>query len=177
MTVTTMTPNASSAPRQTGFTMLEVLVAVLIIAIGLLGLAGLQAVGLRNSQTAYLRTIATQQAYDISDRIRANLAGVAAGNYDAIDSTLAPNPAPDCEANTCSSAQLAQMDHAQWATNLGALLPGGGGAVDAQGNSVFRVTVYWTEQDMNGTTDANCPTVPNDLQVANRRCFVTSLQP
>lgn len=163
--------------RRNGFTMLEVLVAVLIIALGLLGLAGLQAVGLRNSQTAYLRTIATQQAYDISDRIRANLAGVAAGSYNAIDSAAAPNPAPDCEANACTTAQLAQMDHAQWAANLGALLPGGGGRVDAQGNNVFRIAVYWIERDMNNAVDATCPTAPVDIQAANRRCFVTVFQP
>jgi len=49
------------------------LVAMLVLAIGLLGLAGLQVVGLRNNQSAYLRAQATQLAYDMADRMRTNI--------------------------------------------------------------------------------------------------------
>ena len=63
---------------QSGFTLLEIMVAIVVLSLGLLGLAGLQAASLRNNQTAYYRSIATQQAYDIADRLRANLAGVGA---------------------------------------------------------------------------------------------------
>jgi type IV pilus assembly protein PilV len=64
-----------------GFTMLEVLVAILVLSLGLLGLAGLQTLGLRNNTGSAQRTIATQLAYDISDRMRANYASVLAGDY------------------------------------------------------------------------------------------------
>ena len=64
-----------------GFTLIEVLVALIIVSIGLLGLAGLQATSVRFNQQAYLRSQAVQQAYDMADRIRAN--AVAAGEQEA----------------------------------------------------------------------------------------------
>ena len=58
--------------KNTGFTLIEVLIAMIVLAVGLLGLAGLQATSLRNNQSAYNRIKATQLAYDIADRMRAN---------------------------------------------------------------------------------------------------------
>ena len=58
--------------RQRGFTLLEVLIAVMLLAVGLLGLAGLQAVSLRNNHSAYLRSQATMLTYDIIDSMRTN---------------------------------------------------------------------------------------------------------
>ena len=71
-----------------GFTMVELLVAVLVLSIGLLGLAGLQAAGLRNNQSAYLRSQATILAYDVADRMRATRAAAAAGAYNISVFTL-----------------------------------------------------------------------------------------
>ncbi|HID48830.1 MAG TPA: type IV pilus modification protein PilV, partial [Chromatiales bacterium] len=68
-----------------GFTLLEVMIALVIFSIGLLGLAGLQARGLQSNTTAQYRTTAMILAYDMADRIRANSTGVAAGNYDDLD--------------------------------------------------------------------------------------------
>ena len=55
-----------------GFTMIEVLIAMVILAIGLLGLAALQAVGMRNNHSALSRFQATLSAYDMADRMRSN---------------------------------------------------------------------------------------------------------
>ncbi|MCX7101946.1 MAG: type IV pilus modification protein PilV, partial [Methylobacter sp.] len=60
-----------------GFTLIEVLIAMLVLAVGLLGLAGLQATSLKSNQSAYNRSQATQLAYDLADRMRANVAGAA----------------------------------------------------------------------------------------------------
>lgn len=73
---------APMAQNTRGFTMLEVLVAILVVTLGLLGLAGLQTVSLRNNTSSSQRTIATQLAYDMADRMRANAAGILEGDYD-----------------------------------------------------------------------------------------------
>jgi type IV pilus assembly protein PilV len=67
----------TKTPRQhkiSGFTLIEVLIAMLILSVGLLGLAGFQASSARNNTSAYNRSQATQLAYDLADRIRANAA-------------------------------------------------------------------------------------------------------
>ena len=57
---------------QQGFTLIEVLVTVIIMAVGLLGVAGLQLAGMRSNHSAFLRTQATIAAYDLIDRMRAD---------------------------------------------------------------------------------------------------------
>ncbi|MES1999426.1 MAG: type IV pilus modification protein PilV [Pseudomonadota bacterium] len=113
--------------KENGFTLLEVLVAIVVLSLGLLGLAGLQAASLRNNQVAYYRSIATQQAQDIADRMRANMAGVIAP---ADPYTFSGTPAAqDCISGTCSAALMAQSDANLWNSANARLLPGGAGAV------------------------------------------------
>ena len=155
---------------QDGFTLLEILVAIVVLSIGLLGLAGLQAVSLNNNQIAYYRAIASQQAYDMADRIRANLAGVNANAYNALAAGL-PAGNPDCFSAVCSAANIAVFDHRQWNTMNARLLPTGNGTVAGAGGA-FVITVMWTEK---GTVfnDPNCP----GGTPANTRCFVTTMTP
>jgi type IV pilus assembly protein PilV len=68
--------------RQSGSTLLEVLVAVVILAFGLLGLAGLQATSVKSNHSAYLRSQASLLAYDMADRMRATRSAAEAGRYD-----------------------------------------------------------------------------------------------
>ena len=70
----------SSMTKSRGFTLLEILIAVGVLSIGLLGIAGLQALGQRSNHSAYLRSQATALAYDMIDRMRANKAGVQASD-------------------------------------------------------------------------------------------------
>lgn len=141
--------------RMHGVSMIEVLVTVVILAVGLLGVAGLQITGLSSGQNAYLRTIATQQAYDMADRMRANLAGVNAGNYSAIAGTTTN---PNCISTGCTTAQMAQYDAWEWNNNNALYLPLGAGAVckdstpndgtptatacDGAGN-LYAIKVWW----------------------------------
>ena len=128
-----------------GFTLIEVLVALIVVSIGLLGLAGLQATSVRFNQQAYLRSQAVQQAYDMADRIRANARGMWDGNYDDIDGTETD---PGCISTDCSPADLADTDAVAWNAQNVAALPNGAGTVarDAAATAVvFNIVVNWSE--------------------------------
>jgi type IV pilus assembly protein PilV len=138
-----------------GVTMIEVLVSMVVLSVGLLGTAGLQTTSLRSNHSAYMRSQATAIAYDLVDRMRSNPDGVAAGNYDDIDSTSLPaDPACVDTANGCSAAQLAAHDIRDWSLNALPALPGATGTVvvDDMGTAaddsddVFVATVNWTDQ-------------------------------
>ena len=137
-----------------GFTLLEVLIAIVVLSFGLMGLAGIQAVGVRNTHSANLRTLAVQQAYDMADRMRANAAGLAAGSYDAITATISADPG--CISSGCSPALLAQYDQFVWNTNNKAMLPTGKGTVaaivgTAAPNKAYVITVMWDDYRKGGT--------------------------
>lgn len=134
---------------QRGFTLLEVLIAIVVLSIGLLGLAGLQAAGLRNNTSAYMRTIATQQVHDMADRMRANLPGVITNAYDAI-AGIPADPACISAATGCSIANLAINDAFAWNTQNQNLLPLGAGTVTRvvgapAGVNRFTISVGWDD--------------------------------
>lgn len=136
----------SSAPRQRGFSLLEILVALAVLSIGLLGLAALQTMSMRMGHDSYQRTQATMLAYDIVDRMRANRAGLTAGLYSNV--TFAYNPtAPDCVASACSPTTLADYDISTWKTILAAKLSQGEGAISTSGTQ-RTITVKWRENDV-----------------------------
>jgi type IV pilus assembly protein PilV len=119
--------------HQRGFTLLEILVAIVVLSLGLLGLAGLQATSLKNNQVAYYRSIATQQAQDIADRMRANMNPLIdgpgnAGDFHNYFITNTP-AAQDCIGSPCPSDLMAQSDANLWNSANARLLPGGSGAV------------------------------------------------
>jgi type IV pilus assembly protein PilV len=112
---------------QSGFTMLEVLVSMLVIAVGLLGMAGLQIQSLRQGQSAYYRSVATQLAYDMGDRMRGNLAGVLDNRYNRTGLNTDYGEAVTACTDTagCTSTDLAKNDAYEWQELVKALLPGG----------------------------------------------------
>ncbi|MEW6330471.1 MAG: type IV pilus modification protein PilV [Pseudomonadota bacterium] len=133
--------------RQSGFTLVEVLVALLILAIGLLGLATLQTVGIKFNQESYLRSQAVLIAYDIIDRIRANPAAKSAGSYNSVAAT-ATYTAPACSgAVNCSVSDIATYDLANWKARIAATLPMGTGAISTTNNR-RTVTITWKENDL-----------------------------
>lgn len=143
--------------KQQAFTLVEVMVAMVIFSVGLLGLAGMQSLGLTNNQTAYLRTVAMQQSYNMSDRMRINSgvgSGLAAGSYDAI--TGLPALGTDCLIATCTPTALAAFDHFEWNTNNDALLPQGQGTVTNVGGGQFIICVMWNELNIAGPAIPDC---------------------
>ncbi len=123
------------AHSQSGFSLIEVLVTMVVIALGLLGFAGLQVHSLKSNRISMQRSQATILASDILDRMRANRANAA--SY-----ALALN------ANASGTTVVAQ-DLIAWEANLASSLPSGNGAVDVANNPTVNIQVQWTE---NGTT-------------------------
>lgn len=151
--------------RQSGYSLFEVMIAMVLLAVGLVGLAGMQVSGLVNNQGAYHSSQATMLAYDIADRMRANPAGVDAQNYViAADDADPVIPAGEnCEGVTCTSSQMATYDLAQW-RGAARSLPGGTSSIAriVTGAVVTHtITIYWDEyrQGIAGTACGPDPKV------------------
>ena len=138
-----------------GFTLIEVLVTLLIMSVGLLGLAGMQLTSLKNTESAYQRSQAAQLAYDMLDRMRANKTGVTDTHYDSIDTTP-PGSYTDCKTNVCTDpATMATFDDGDWHAQLASTLPLGTGSVAGNGaGSVFTITVTW-DDNRSGAIDGS----------------------
>ncbi len=120
-----------------GFTLLEVLIAVLVLALGLLGLAALQSTGLRQNHSAYLRSQATLFAYDIIDRMRGNKTAVYPAQVLVANCPIPPPASPpDCATPAC------EMN--SWIRSLRTALPCGDAGVALVGD-VVTVTVAWDD--------------------------------
>jgi type IV pilus assembly protein PilV len=144
--------------RQNGFTLLEVLIALVVLSIGLLGVSKIQALGLRASADANLRTEATFLANDMIERMRANRPSTASGyyagiGYGAIDCTTPV--AKVCSegtagaANDCTTTEIADEDAYNWFCQVSASLPNAAVAVSSAAG-VYSVQVSWDGLDEQG---------------------------
>lgn len=141
--------------KQIGFTLLEVLISLVILSIGLLGLAGLQATSLKNNFSASHRSQATLLSYDIVDRMRSNTVSI--DNYltsfMALDVATTQN---GCLTGAgCSTAQMAQHDLYEWNLSLGNLLPNGEGAITLDSGN-YTITINW-DDNRDGAVDDDDP--------------------
>lgn len=122
-----------------GVTLVEILVALLVLSIGLLGLAGLQTTSLKFNTSAYYRTQATALAYDLADRMRANRQAALANAYNV----GFQDPPPSCGA-VAGGATVAQQDLAAWRNALACRIPQSTGSVTRNGDE-FVFTVRWDD--------------------------------
>ena len=140
---------ATRPQRCGGFSLVEVLVALLVTSAGLLGLAALQLVSLKQNHDAYLRSQATFLAHDMVERMRANRQQAMSGAYDV-------------DFGDSGGSGLAASDLAQWQGLADALLPSGDGAVAVDGASgLALVSVRW--DDSRGDTGAENTAAGEDL--------------
>ncbi len=138
--------------RQTGFTLIEVMVSTVVLAIGLLGLAGLQVASLTANQSAFMRTQASVLGYDLADRMRANVQGATNGSYAAGTA----NYTAGCGTTTgCSPLQMAQNDLAEWNSVIATYLPLGQGIVCTDSTPI----------DGSGITTPQCDGIGNQFAV------------
>jgi type IV pilus assembly protein PilV len=109
---------------QQGVTLLEVLIAIVVLSFGLLGMLGMLINGLKMTSSSHYRTIAAQQLTAMADMINANPYLIA--TY-ANTTPMTPNVSTACFTASCSTAQLPPTDYGLWRANLAALLPNGTG--------------------------------------------------
>jgi type IV pilus assembly protein PilV len=132
------------ARAQAGFTLTEALTSVLIMSVGLLGVAALQSRSLAGSFTAAARSQAVIAASDIAARMRANPM-----DYTAVEpadhACRQVHFAHTHQARDCSTLELAADDLADWRAAVAATLPGGAGTVRRQGEH-YLVEISWDER-------------------------------
>jgi type IV pilus assembly protein PilV len=151
--IDTKAPPMATKTRTYGFTMLEVLISIVVIAFGLLGIAGLQAFAIKNNHSASLRITATSMANDMIDRMKANYIAVMNGDYNKPNSTDYTTAVASCLTTAgCTSQQLAQNDLNEWSQRLAASLPNGRGVVCLDSTPHDGTTVATPDCDNTGTT-------------------------
>jgi type IV pilus assembly protein PilV len=156
-----------------GFTLIEVLIAMLLLAIGLLGLAALQTSTLRSNLAAYNHGQATQLLYDMADRVRANtckntpticnslplpnylIADTSTDNR-TVNQTITNTHACRTVGNTtCNATLLSTYDLIEWNNAIAATLPMGRGRIASE-NGVFVLYITW-DDDRSGTVTTDDP--------------------
>jgi type IV pilus assembly protein PilV len=161
--------------QQAGFTLVEILVSIVIGAIGLMGVARLQLVTLQNNSASQYRSIAIQLASDMFERMRSNQESVNSGAYNqpATSATAVAYTTSPCLVTAgCTSAERAASDLAEAMTQARSALPGGviivcidsgsgatpsfnGTVIDPQCDGVgntLAVKVFWQDDRSNTTT-------------------------
>lgn len=165
--------NRQLSPRyvQAGVGMIEVLVALLILGIGMLGYAGLQLRALGGTNESHFRVQATAIAQDVAERIavnpdsRATYSSPTSWSQAAFTDRSMPAGWNQCVTGTCNSAQIANWDILQTRYTAWTLLPSGRISVDACGGNLVCVTVAWNDAD------------PADCDSASEDCVVLEVMP
>lgn len=175
--------------RSKGFSLIEVMISMLILAFGVLAMGGLQLASLRSSQTAASFSMAATLAKDYTEMMRSNLsvsnntstvAGVNPYLFDTGNtSTFAVSPSVDCKATVCTGGQISVLHVADWAERVTVQLPGGRAVVcrdstprnangtykwacDNAGNTVI-IKLGWVDKrdkEERGTTSTFSLTMP-----------------
>lgn len=130
------------AHSQRGVGLIEVLVAVLVLSLGLLGMAGMQAQALKSNQSSYARSQAVMFSYYILDAMRADSATAKAGNYDT-------GTDPLCAASALTGTTLADNSRKDWIntmkTGLGNLTSTCG-SIDCDSNGICTIKIIWNDE-------------------------------
>jgi type IV pilus assembly protein PilV len=160
---------------QKGFSLIEVLVAVLIVAVGILGVAGLQVVSLQQNRSALLRAEALQIGNDILDRMRAN----PLTDYAPVELNDVPSTATNCVTDNCNRAEMAEYDISQWKCSINSndsdgnpysicasygiagSLPDGAASI-SKSNSVHEVIVEWADDRVGNKSSITLRTRTDD---------------
>ncbi|MCS7101962.1 MAG: type IV pilus modification protein PilV [Burkholderiaceae bacterium] len=170
-----------------GASLIEVLVALVLVAIVMLGLAGLQLRAIAFQKDSFDRRTAAMVASDFAERLASNFAGFEAGAYvlglfDSTSAVIGPPPA-SCGAGSCTPLQVAAVDLWHLQRQVSERLPGGAASVQTEAfagtggaRRWVRVVVGWIDpQRAEPVADAICASV--GLTDTRRRCFEARVYP
>jgi len=135
---------------QKGMSLIEAMVALVVISVGLLGIAALQIVALKQNSSSQWHSQAVWFSYEMSDRIMANKSVF--NSYGGIDTSGAY--VQDCQAGPCSAAQMITADAQDWKTRV-ETLPSGQGLIESSVNNELVIKVMW-DDDGTGATGTSC---------------------
>jgi type IV pilus assembly protein PilV len=154
---------SKSIPRQRGATLIEVLVAILVLSIAMMGIAGLTSASMRYSQGSWARATIASSLGDFADRVRSNPAATATAYVQTTDtyatqqgSTYALSYSTDCSTSTCVSASdLAAYQLEQWRLSVKRTLPSSAIWVSGSRATGYETTIMWYDKSFlkfDGTT-------------------------
>ncbi len=146
-------PSPGQRPRQSGIGMLEILIAILIVSIGFLGTAALQARVLSTNNSAMARSMATVASYSILDGLRSDAANAVGGVY---NQTVTANACPT------TAATLAQTQVGQWCQQLASALGPVAtttGKIHCVNTGVCTITIQFDDQRAGGASNQTVTTV------------------
>ena len=145
----------NSRLNQQGLSLLEAMIALVIISVGLLGIAALQINALKQNNSAYWHSKAVWIAHDMAERMRANSS--VTNDYVGIDTNN--TYAQDCETAACTPAAMVTADAAEWKAMV-ETLPAGRGIIRSPVAGETEVAVMWDDEGT-GATGTNCGNDPS----------------
>jgi type IV pilus assembly protein PilV len=140
-----MTARSKNFASAAGFSLIEAMVALVVLSVGMMGIAAMYAEGLGAGRTAVLRTQAVNLVSDMADRIRVNRLGGAAYAGAAANKKCDPQSGGPLD---CAPADMAAHDLYVWGDEIASLLPAGTGSVaydDTTAPPTYTISVNWTE--------------------------------
>lgn len=172
-----MLPVCTTGIHQIGASLIEVLIAMLVMSFGLAAVAQLMAATVQYSKTAQYQMVAQQSAAQLAESMRANTDGFMANAYirtEPYASNRAPAAVPACLLpQSCSSSEIANIDKAELANMLRQSLPGGDFNAQRNGN-LADIWIMWLEPTSAASLSAggaNCRT-PSMGEIGEQpRCF------
>ena len=132
--------------HQKGVSLMESMIALLVISIGLLGIAALQITSMKQNTSALNHSQSVWIGYNIADRIRANYAQF--DSYAGIDTNTSYTQ--DCSTSACTAPQMVTADAAEWSTIV-QNLPDGRGLISSPAANELLIKVMWNDEGDVGT--------------------------
>ncbi|MEK1907411.1 MAG: type IV pilus modification protein PilV [Pseudomonas sp.] len=135
--------------KSRGFTLVEVLVALIILAVGLLSMATLMMTSLQSSQGAYLRSQASLLTYDIVERMRANYTQATTTDAYVLTKGASASSNPNCKTSGCDASNQAQQDIHDWRKSLTDSIPGANAQIARANLNQYTIEISWDDSGQN----------------------------